>query len=226
VVAERGGFLSAGENRRALAMAIDRGRLLAAFEVPDWAAAVTIVAPGTFDLQQPVQPGWSGLDVAARRQIAGDTVAIWKMANPDKPIRLRVALPDGPGSTLLFAAIRADWAAIGVDAVRVAPDATADLRLIDEVAPSQSASWYLRRFTCGNGPVCSEVADKAVDDARDAVDPIERAARIADADLRLAEIVPFIPIAQPLRWSLVAQRLAAFRTNNRGVHPLNHLRAE
>jgi oligopeptide transport system substrate-binding protein len=34
----------------------------------------------------------------------------------------------------------------------------------------------------------------------------------------------YIPIAQPLRWSLVAVRLRAFQPNARAWHPLTHLR--
>jgi oligopeptide transport system substrate-binding protein len=135
-------------------------------------------------------------------------------------------LPEGPGSKLLFSLVRSNWAAIGVQTVRVGEKADADLRLVDAVSPSRTATWYLRRFACERSPVCSEIADDALGIARTALNPIDRAARIADADLRLTEMVPFIPIAQPLRWSLVSPRLTSFKTNNRGVHPLNHLIAD
>jgi peptide/nickel transport system substrate-binding protein len=36
----------------------------------------------------------------------------------------------------------------------------------------------------------------------------------------------FIPLAQPLRWSLVSSRLAAWTGNARSWHPLNRLRAD
>jgi len=222
---ERKGFLGQAENRRALAMAIDRARIAAGFEVPDWPAANTIVAPGTPDLAEPMQPGWADADMPLRRKAAAATVAFWRKTNPDDPLRLRIALPNGPGARMLFAYLRADFRAIGVDAVRVDSKADAELRLIDEVAPSQSASWYLRRFTCDRSAVCSGAADILLATARDAKEPAERSARLADADLRLIEVSPFIPIAQPLRWSLVSARLAGFQVNARGVHPLNHLLA-
>jgi peptide/nickel transport system substrate-binding protein len=225
-IVERAGFLSDSENRRALAMAIDRDRLIKAFGLPGWQPAFSLVAPGTRELPQPAVPGWAGQDIALRRNTASNAVRLWRLANPGVRTMVRVALPDGPGSKLLFALLRSDWAVIGVSSVRVAQYADADLRLIDEVEPSQTATWYLRRFSCDRSPVCSEVADTALEIARIAPDPIDRAARIADADLRLAEIVPYIPIAQPLRWALVAPRLSGFRTNNRGVHPLNHLLEE
>ncbi len=36
----------------------------------------------------------------------------------------------------------------------------------------------------------------------------------------------FIPLARPLRWSLVATRLAAWQANARAWHPLNRLRPD
>jgi len=223
IVADRRGFAGDSENRRALAMAIDRDRLISAFGAPGWQAATNLVSAGTTELPQPVQPGWSGQDLSARRTVASSIVRVWKQANPEKTAEVRIALPEAPGSKLLFALLRSDFAAIGVDAQRVKMKDDADLRLLDEVAPASTATWYLRHFTCDRNIICSEAADAALEIARDASDPVERAARIADADLRLAEIVPYIPLAQPLRWSLVAPRVTGFVTNNRGVHPLNHL---
>ena len=219
----RSGFLGAAENRRALAMAIDRARLIGAFGVPEWKEATAIVPSGTQELSQPIEPGWGNADLAVRRQAASGAVRLWRSNNPGQPPQLRMAMPDTPGARLLFAYLRADWMTIGVDVVHVGEHAEADLSLIDAVAPSQSATWYLRRFSCDRYAVCSQAADVALESARTALDPVERAARIAEADLRLTEIVPFIPIAQPLRWSLVAQRVTGFQANIRGVHPLNHL---
>jgi peptide/nickel transport system substrate-binding protein len=54
----------------------------------------------------------------------------------------------------------------------------------------------------------------------------ERAARIAEADAAVTEDAAFIPLARPVRWSLVAQRLRQWTANPRGTHPLNHLRAD
>lgn len=222
VATARKGFAADSENRRALAMAIDRDRIMATFKT-GWTGSTSLVPAGTIEVAQPVQPGWNGRDLPSRRAAAIEAVKVWMIAHPGIAAEVRVALPPGPGSRLLFTLLRSDWAAIGVEAQRVDMEADADLRLIDEVAPSQSATWYLRHFTCDRSIVCSEAADAALDLARLAPNPLDRSARIADADLRLAELVPFIPIAQPLRWSLVAPRLSSFATNIRGVHPLNHL---
>ena len=220
---ERSGFAGVSENRRALAMAIDRDRIIAAFKAPGWQLATGVVAPGTTELPQPTQPGWTGRTLPDRRAAASSTIRVWQIAHPGETPTVRLALPEGPGYKLLFALLKSDWAAVGVRTERVRMSEDADLRLIDEIAPAQTATWYLRHFTCPYNPVCSEAADSALDLARSTPHPVERAARIADADLRLAELVPYIPIAQPLRWSLVAPRVTGFATNNRGVHPLNHL---
>jgi oligopeptide transport system substrate-binding protein len=50
--------------------------------------------------------------------------------------------------------------------------------------------------------------------------------RIAAADKAMNEDVAFIPLARPLRWSLVATRLGQWQPNTRAWHPLNRLRAD
>ena len=51
-----------------------------------------------------------------------------------------------------------------------------------------------------------------------------RAQRIAEADAAMNEDVAFIPLARPLRWSLVTTRLQQWQANARAWHPLNRLR--
>lgn len=216
-------LLSAIENRRALAMAIDRDALVSAFGLADWKPIDRIIPNGTHELPQPTHPGWTGLAITERRQIARAAIVQWRSNNPAADAIVRVALPDGPGARRMFALLRADWASIGVTAIRVAAVDKPELLLVDAVAPGRAATWYLRQFECRRSLICSEVADRALASARDATHMIERSAQIANADLKLAEIVPFIPIARPLRWSLVSPRATGFRTNERGAHPLNHL---
>jgi peptide/nickel transport system substrate-binding protein len=167
-------------------------------------------------------PDWSELPPVLRRQIAAGTVQFWSQRNGPPP-RLRVAIPEGPGGRLLFALLAAGWERIGIASERVAPDAKADLRLIDAVAPSDSAVWYLQFFSCRSPFPCSEQADQAVSTAIRAPSAAERAAALAQAQQDLVAIVPFLPIAQPLRWSLADPRLNGFQENARGVHMLNHL---
>jgi peptide/nickel transport system substrate-binding protein len=149
-----------------------------------------------------------------RRERASATIAAL-----DAPLRLRVAMPDGPGHRLIFAHLRRDWRLIGVEAERVAPNAAAELRLVDAVAPIMLGSWFLRHFTCDAGPVCSEEADAALELARVAKTAAERRTQLAATDRLLAAVTPFIPLAAPVRWSLVSPRLDGFRPNPFGRHP-------
>jgi oligopeptide transport system substrate-binding protein len=225
IFADVSGFAGNSDNRRAMAMAIDRDRLTGAFNVNDWRSTATLLPPGVPDLPNPARPDWIDTPVDRRQAVARETVARWMAEQGSTPM-IRLALPAGPGSNLLFATLRRDWRAIGLNTERVAMDAPADVRLIDAVAPADIASWYLRRFTCEYSRVCSEEADALLIAARDAATLADRARYLADADARLTAITAFVPLAMPLRWSLADPRRSGFQPNARGVHPLGHLRAQ
>lgn len=219
-VAAREGPLLRAEARQALAMAIDRPALVAAFAVPGLQARETLLPAGVEGIDAPAAPAWTALALPGRREAAVRTLA---PLLDGKRLRVRVALPDGPGYRLLFAYLRRDWAAIGVDSERVAEAAPADLRLIDEVAPVALGSWYLRHFTCAAAAVCDGEADEALEAARNAGDQAARRAFLQAADARLAAAAPFIAIAAPVRWSLVSPRLTGFRANAFARHPGSEL---
>jgi peptide/nickel transport system substrate-binding protein len=209
--------------RRALSMAIDRDGLAASFGVPRLPGRVSLVAPGVQELPNPALPDWAAMPLAERRDAAARLVAGLGAA---EPIRIRVATPDAPGDRLMFAYLRRDWRMIGVEAERVAMGAPADLLLIDQVAPSNVASWYLRHFTCDASAICDAEADKALQAARLAPATSERQAQLAAADRILTALVPFIPLTAPVRWSLVSPRLTGFRPNPFARHPAVTLIAE
>lgn len=223
-VADATGFAGTADNRRALSMTIDRDRLLTLFAAPGWQTAETLVPPGLADLPKPAGPDFAAVNLAVRRALARETVAAWTAAGKGVP-RVRVALPPGPGGRMLFALLRHDWGLVGIDVQKVGMDDDADLKLVDTVAPGQTASWYLRPFTCAASLACSAQADAALAAARAAPTYAERNAQLAEADAALSQITAFIPIARPLRWSLVAPRLTGYQDNAGGAHPLNHLRA-
>src|SRR3546814_19277250 len=94
----------------------------------------------------PSQPGGNERNIEERRIYARDVGSSWTARHgPLEP--LRIALPAGSGSNLLFRILSSDFARIGVPSVRVDRAADADLRLIDEVAPYDSALWYLGRIS-------------------------------------------------------------------------------
>jgi peptide/nickel transport system substrate-binding protein len=135
-------------------------------------------------------------------------------------------MPEGPGYRLAFAHLRRDWRMIGVEADWAAMGAPADLILIDQVAPANLASWYLRHFTCDVSAVCDAAADQALLGARLAPTTADRQAQFAIADRILTDLVPFIPLTAPVRWSLVSPRLTGFRPNMFARHPAIVLIAE
>jgi len=220
-VVRREGLLESAAGRAAIAQAIDRSALIAAI-APDWGQPVERLLPDKLDsAATPAIPTWSTLAPDARLAAARSEVARYRAASGAAPV-IRIALPAGPGGTLLYGQIAARLILIGVQPQRVAMTAEAELRLIDAVAPYDSARWYLATACAA----CSDDARAALEAARDAPDMATRGQHIAEADGLLASDVAFIPITTPLRWSLVSLRLKQWQGNARGWHPLNHLRAD
>ncbi|KQM24905.1 hypothetical protein ASE57_13965 [Sphingomonas sp. Leaf11] len=209
-------FLSTALGRAAVAMAVQGANLPGAID-SGWGQADTILPERLDSAADPALPAWRNLTEEQRWATARAQVAAF-----GRPVRLRVALPDGPGATLLWGRIAAALSRIGIAGERVAMTAPAELRLVDRVAPYDSARWYLAT-ACRT---CSMEAMTLIAAARDADNLPERAQRLATADAAMAADVAFVPVARPWRWSLVAPRLRAFQTNARAVHPLNHLRAD
>ncbi len=219
-VVSRDGFLADPANRAAIAMAIDRASLTAQVH-PDWAPIETLLPAQLDSASPPAKPDWAALPLDARRAAARDIVGAWRRAHPG-PVTIRVALPGGPGATLVWARMAEALYAIGLNPRRVGIGEEADLRLIDAVAPYDSARWFVAT-AC---QLCSDDTNLLVTAGRDAPDLDARAHRIAEADAAILQESAYIPIAQPFRWAIVALRLQAWQGNARAWHPLNHLRNE
>jgi peptide/nickel transport system substrate-binding protein len=209
------GPLAAPQARQALAMAVDRSAIMQAFGIRPVVARETML-PAAIEGLAPAAAQWTSLAFPARRQQAHAALA-------GRRFSLRVAMPDGPGYRLLFAFLRRDWAAIGVDARRVPAAAPAELRLVDEVAPAALASWYLRHFTCDRNALCLSAADRLMEEARLAPNAAARRDLLAQADRQLSDAGLFIALGSPVRWSLVSPRLGGFRPNAFGRHPADAL---
>jgi peptide/nickel transport system substrate-binding protein len=205
-----GGLWDNPAARTALAMAVDRDAFVRDLGVPDLLPRTSLVPSGIDELPTPALPAWSANPQPMRRETAARVIT--DLAGGE-PVALRVALPPGPGYRLLFAYLRRDWRAIGVTAEAVGPNAKADLRLIDAVAPTSIATWYLRHFTCDASPICSPEADQRLAAAREAPTAAERTQHLAEADRLISDLAVFIPVTAPIRWHLVAQRLEGFRPN-------------
>lgn len=219
----RGGPLISAALRQALSMAVDRQAIAAALNVPGLGPRTSLVPPGVQELPTVEQPVWADQSLAQRRNEARRLIEELALS---APLRLRVAMPVGPGYRLIFAHLRRDWRLIGVDAERVAAGQPADLIFIDEVAPANLASWYLRHFACEASGICDPAADEALQAARLAPTAAERQAQFALADRILSRATPFIPLTAPVRWSIVPERLDGYRPNRFARHPAVNLFAE
>jgi oligopeptide transport system substrate-binding protein len=220
-VTNRSGLLGTPDGRAAVAAAIDRQALTAAV-ARDWSPTEQLLPAQLDSAAAPAIAEWVAVSLEDRRTTARALVAAWRQANDGAEARLRLALPAGPGGTLLWGHLAADLLTVGIRPVRVAPDAAADLRLIDAVAPYDSARWYLATACAG----CGLDTPPGIEAARFAPSLDARAAALASADAELARDGGYIPIARPFRWSLVSLRLKAWQANARAWHPLNQLRRD
>lgn len=220
-VAKDSALLSDPSLRRALAMAIDRTALVSRYAVARWKIAEQIM-PGQLNLPRiPTAPDWAALPLERRRELARDVVSRWRLQQGGAPFNLSISLPRGPGMEILFAELRRQYANMGVVLHR--EEKRADLILIDEVAPYDSASWYLGRLSCAAGVQCDPAAEELLRASLDAPDMAERLALLGEAEPLIVAHGGFIPLAQPARWSLVNGRLDGFTPSPRGIHPLDRL---
>lgn len=217
-----GPFLSDRQNREAIAMAIDRPKLLTAFDIVAWREALTLVPETLPNRLSMPRPEWTAEQIDGRKDMARATITRWESANGEvRP--LRIALPRGYGGRIFFARLRADMAAIGLDVERVTADKAHDLRLIDRTADQSSPSWYLDQLSCTVSPICSLDADRLVAEARMAGNIEARAQLLSQAETELQDMRNFIPIANPLRWSVARPGLLGHFANGRGWHLLQYL---
>ena len=214
--ASRDGMLADAANRAAIARTINRAGFVAALSA-EWSEVSQILPEQLDSAAPPAIADWSQPASAIPNPRA--RIAAWRALHPGA-VTVRVALPSGPGATLLYGYVASALVSLDIVPVRVAAGTAADLRLVDAVAPYDSARWYLAT-AC---QPCGAEAQSAIVAARDAATPELRARHIARADAALARDVAFIPIARPLRWSLVSVRLPGWTRNSRAWHPLNHLR--
>ena len=221
IPARASGPASDPEVRRLLSAAIDRDALVASTAVPGLVARATVLEPGIEGFPDPVPPDWTATPIADRRPALAE-ISKRLFAGAEQP-KIQVALPDGPGSDMLWRRLSQDWGALGINVERVGFDETADFKLVDEVAPSASAAWYVRHLHCGQSPVCDEKIDELLDAARETPVPAQRIALLTEASKEIDALQLFLPLAAPIRWSLVAPRITGFSGNRFAIHTLTGL---
>lgn len=233
-VRNRTGFLADPRNREALAMAIDRPALIQPFNVGGWTPNQRIV-PASLPTGLPTSlpggsetatAGWTLLTLEQRRAEAAARVAAYAGADGGAnrgggAVSLSIGLPDGPGADILFDAIAAQFATIGVAAVRVGMGQEPDLSLRERVARYGGAQWFLNQFDCTvSRAICSEDVDFLLDLARESADPADQASYLAEAEAALIALNVYIPFGPPIRWSMVRGDVPGFGENPWGLHPL------
>ncbi|HVF83449.1 MAG TPA: ABC transporter substrate-binding protein [Sphingomicrobium sp.] len=225
VPARRTGLAGDPEIRSLLDRSIDRLALVAALGVPDLEARATILQPGLDGGVTPAAPPWTAIPLPDRRPtLLAEARRLFATKEGETAPTIRIALPDGPGAAIMLARLRSDWTPLRLTVELAGKGRPADFRLIDAVAPSVSPAWFLRAFRCGEAPVCSKEIDELLDAARVVPVAAQRSALLAEAERRMREEVLFIPIAAPVRWSLVARGIPGFVENRFGRHPLSDLR--
>ena len=215
------GLLANEEVRRLLSAAIDRDSLVAELAVPGLAPRATTLEPGIDNFPDPQPPSWAATPMADRREPLA-AIAQRLLEEETKPT-LSIALPEGPGADILFNRLAQDWGALGIELKRATTGERADLELIDRVASANSASWYIRHFRCEVAPVCDETVDQLLNAARSTPVTDQRNALLAEASRQVDAKQLFLPLAAPIRWSLVSPRVTGFAGNRFAIHTLTGL---
>jgi peptide/nickel transport system substrate-binding protein len=223
VPAQSGGPFDKAEVRQLLSEAIDRDSFVAALAVPGLAPRATLLEAGLDGIPPPTAPPWAATAYADR--VAALQAQAGRLFGTGEKPPLRIALPDGPGGALLLHLLQRDWGQLGLTVERSESPAAADFILVDEVAPSPSPSWFVRHFRCDRVAVCDPKADELMDGARQSPVPAQRYALLAQAAALIDGGQLFLPIAAPVRWSLVSSRIQNFAGNRYARHTLTDLEA-
>jgi oligopeptide transport system substrate-binding protein len=218
VPTNRSQVLKIADVRRLLSRAVDRQALVSGLNVDGLVPRASLLQAGLEGIGQPAQPEWLGQPAGERRatlvaeanRLFGDT---------ERPT-LQLAMPEGPGGDFLLGRLRFDWAPLGIKVERAKGPASADLIWVDEVAPSRSPAWLLRRFRCNVVPICVEEAEPLLAAARAATIAPQRAALFIEAAKLMDDANLFISVAAPVRWSLVSGRVPGFAENSFARHTL------
>lgn len=219
-----GGALDNPQLRQLLSQAIDRETFVAALGAPGLAPRATLLEPALDGIPPPVAPAWAATPFNDRLAAIRPQVdrLFGKAAKP----AIRIELPAGPGGGLLLQLLARDWGALGFTVERARSAAAADFALVDEVAPSSSPAWFVRRFRCDEVAVCDTHADELMDAARQSPVPAQRYALLVQAAARIDDAQLFLPITAPVRWSLVSSRIVNFAGNRYARHTLTDLQGK
>lgn len=219
------GLLSDEGVREGIAMAIDREALLGVYNVGGWLPTTRPVLPGLPGDPGLVSERWEGMEIAERRTEAAARIAAWRGQSGDgdvsQPLVVTLALEEGPGWDLLLQNLASQLAGIGIAVERAESVEDADLLVVDRIARFPSPRWFLNQFNCTlRRGLCSEETDALVAEALAEKDSALRATLMAQAEAEFTLENVYIPIASPLRWSLLRGSVDGFEPNVHAFHPL------
>ena len=237
VANSRKGPLAGAGVRRALAMAIDRPRLVARFGIAAIAPAdgllphdrSAMTAAG--ETPPADMTDWLSLNTAARREAARRLLAAAGYS-AERPLRLVVLLPPGRDHRNVADIVGNDWRDIGVvlAASEMSTSAiesriargTFDLALTEAALPEPDPAAALARWRCRAGPHCNPAADALLDAALVAP-AAERSALLIRVEAEMLAGPPLIPLFTAIRWALVARNVDGWVPNRAASHPLARL---
>lgn len=223
IVRSERGVLSEPAMREAVAMAIDRSDLMQPFNIGGWQATTWIIPLDLAGESGPQNERWANLSISERRDLARGRVESWERIEGEVA-SLRISLPAGPGSDLLFRQLEQDLEQIGIDAVRATDESGADLELVDRLARYYSPRWFLNQFNCRlEMGLCSSEADDLVEQSIFETDLQAKQRLLLEAQAEMIRANIFIPLGAPVRWSLVRGDIQGFEENAWGFHPLFQL---
>ena len=219
--------------RTALSMAVDRDQLgRELWGSPDAAPLFGLTPPGLAHFQPPEPPAWAALPLAARRAAARRLLLEAGHGPLDAPVRLSLATGDSPEEARLAGLLAADWGTIGVETVvarrsagghaRALAAGTHELAIMTRESPIDSPLPFLLPLMCRANPqgVCNGPADDLVRQSWKAPTLAARMDALAAAERMWIEDGAVVPLAQPLRWTLVRPDIAGVEPNPSGIHPL------
>ncbi len=213
------GALASDTLREALAMAIDREALLAQFGVGGWVATTRVVAPGLPNDNGFIAERWSTESLEDRRARATGRLAA--LGSGDGARTLTIAIGDEPGHVMLFDELARQWGEVGIRLERAEDRGAADLVLIDRVARYADPRWFLNQFHCSlRRGLCNRDVDALVAEALAEPAKVRRSLKLAEAEAALTLDNIYIPLGQPLRWSLARGSVEPFENNPFAFHPL------
>lgn len=223
--------------RTALAMAVDRGLLgRELWGSTDAVPLFGLTPPELTRYRPPPPPAWAALPIAARRAAARRLLLDAGHTPLEAPLRLTLATGDSAEEARLATLLAADWATIGIEIVVARRSAAGHARALATgnhqlaIATRESAIDsplpFLVPLMCRANPLglCNQPADDLVRQSWQAPTLAARMEALATAERMWMEDGALIPLAQPLRWTLVRKGVGGVEPNAAGVHPLRLVR--